>query len=117
MQAQAPGREPFLFGIARRWNDGTWNDAVFRRVRSRRSPCCHGASARARVSVASGRALDFAAAHHARATLAAGLLIAKRQRVIVDELSVEITVAVDQDDGLVVLAGQFADHRLLRVLA
>ena len=36
---------------------------------------------------------------------------------MVDELTVKIAVPVDQDDGLVVLAGQFTDHRLLGFLA
>lgn len=67
----------------------------------------------------SGLALpfDLGAADDTGRTSTAGLGVAEGQRVHADDLAVEIAVGVDDDDGLAVLTGQFADHRFLRCLA
>jgi hypothetical protein len=63
-----------------------------------------------------GRSFDFGAADDTLVVLAASLCIAKRKRVVVDELTIQVAVRIDDDDSFAIRTCQFADHWLLSIL-
>jgi len=64
----------------------------------------------------SGCPFDFGAADDTLVALAAGFGVAKRKRAVVDELTIQVSVRIDDHDSSVVCTCLLTDHWLLRLL-